>query len=355
MYQFIDRLRMPLAQGGYGLLGATTRFDVTAHSLDGHMAQRLVGEHSDWVNLAHTFNGAGQGGNLLFPCKARVALSVELFRRLFGAPDNQITNIVSEPGLDMVPSPFTGPRLGPIQGIFAEDQTPVPPLFLAGNHLVGVQVDSLAVHRAFEALNATAAVDYAVMREVLRASSHDDLASPEAATNWLAALFPGAGAAPTIANGDREALHDAAIKLGDFLQGPGSGAYQFVSLVGMSQNDLAALAMQDTAEGRAARYAMLNGVPFTVSGANYGTLTAGATYDVDNFSAEHWRQRAEYFQHQMGCNTQHALGQRSSARLVRRYGQPAGLRAVHKPDADRRTDRCAVPQRPDERDVCGAR
>jgi hypothetical protein len=184
MYDFIEQLRTPVQQGGYGIQDFTqVAFDVVGHSLGGHLVQRLASEHPEWINQAFTLNGAGLGANLsLGFTVAAIANAIRSAWLTFHGSAADATNIIGEPGIDIVPSAATGPRLGDPVVIFQEDQGVLagPP----GNHGIEFQVDALMVYRVFEALAGTAQFDAAAVRDILRAGSNDNFSSLEAAINF---------------------------------------------------------------------------------------------------------------------------------------------------------------------------
>lgn len=294
MYGFLQQLRAPIATGGYDLFGPLTRFDAVGHSLAGHLVQRLSAQNPAWVHAAFTFNGAGLGGHLGDgPGAVGYALGVQLVWKMFGGPSSVVANILSEPGIEVVPSIFTGPRLGTFEEIFTEDQTPVPPYYAVGNHLIGPQIDALAVYRTFEAVTGAEHFNLQDMRTILRAASNLNLASLETALGWLAQVFPGDGISSPIASEDREALHLTAQRI--FAAVNGNTAYHLVDLAALSSDALKLRASQDTADGRAARYALVNGVSFIVTGADYSTIAASERYALDAGSDSYWNDRVANF------------------------------------------------------------
>ena len=288
MYDFIELLRTPQSQGGYGIGNFTqVDFDVVGHSLGGHLVQRLVSEHPDWISQAYTFNGAGLGANLSqgFTVAALTNALRSAWLTFDGSPTDA-TNIIGEPGIDIVPSAATGPRLGDPVVIFQEDQGTFA---IPGNHGIEFQVDALVVYRVFEALAGTAQFDAAAVRDILRACSNDNFASLEAAISFVNTL-PDVGSSVRVTTGQRENLHATAIALEAALSAPPSGVtFGLQSLVKLAPDLIAALAGGDTVNGRAARYALAQGMPFLVTGVTYG-----AEYDLANFTAEYLSDRAQY-------------------------------------------------------------
>jgi len=192
------------------------RFDVAGHSLGGHLVQLLAREHPEMVNQAYTFNGAGLG-NALALQPADIAITC-------------VPNVISEPGLAVVPNWITGPRLGAAHEIFIENQA-----YPWQNHLIGAAVDTLALYRAFESLVGSLQFDKEAVTNILRAASRDSLSSLETAANWLIALFPDvagiSGAiSGNVAVNDRSTLHDMVIGLGNYFSLPSTPAHTFTSL-----------------------------------------------------------------------------------------------------------------------------
>ena len=110
------------------------------------------------VNQAYTFNGAGLG-NALALQPADIAITC-------------VPNVISEPGLAVVPNWITGPRLGAAHEIFIENQA-----YPWQNHLIGAAVDTLALYRAFESLVGSLQFDKEAVTNILRAASRDSLSS----------------------------------------------------------------------------------------------------------------------------------------------------------------------------------
>lgn len=306
MYGFISRLRTPVSEGGYGLFTDMPQLDVTGHSLGGHLVQRLAAEHPEWINQGFTFNGARLGSD--GPSSVPVTVGIQAIWSMFGGPPSSVTNVLSEPGIEMVPSAFTGLRAGVAQDIFAEDQTLVPPFFVAGNHLIEYQVDALNVYRVFEQLMGADPLDPAGMQAILCAASCENLASLETALEWVAQLFPATNVSAVIATGDRETLHATANALAANLAADTGSSYSLMSLLGQSSQTLESLAQQDTAQGRAVRYALIQGIPFVVNGADYDTLAGSSRFDADTFTADYWQQRVKYFQLLMARNAEDVSG-----------------------------------------------
>lgn len=283
MYDFIEHLQTPVLQGGYGI----GNFNVVGHSLGGHLVQRLASEHPEWINQAFTFNGAGLGANLSrgFALAAITNALRSAWLTFHGSPTDA-TNIIGEPGIDIVPSAATGPRLGDPVVIFQEDQGPIA---IPGNHGVEFQVDALVVYRVFELLAGTAQFDAKAVRDILRAGSNDNFSSLEAAVTFVNAL-PGVGSSIPVTTGQREDLHARAISLAVTLSAPPPGVtFGLQSLVNLAPDSIAAMAGGDTVQGRAARYALAQGMPFLVTGVTYGPK-----YDLTNFTAEYLFDRALY-------------------------------------------------------------
>jgi Ca2+-binding RTX toxin-like protein len=296
---FVDRLTLPEAQGGYGLTLPNGSLDATGHSLGGHLVQALVSARPEPLHAGYTFNGGGLGVNLNNPV-ANIVLALRAAWEQFGGVPTNVTNVIGEAGLEVVPTALTGPSVGDIAEVFTEKQT-LP----WQDHSMAQLVDSLIVFRAFEALVGRAQFDLDTVSTILRAASASPLASLENVMNALASLFPASGASSTIAFADRGGLHQSADRLTSHLTGPGGtgGSYDVINLL-QSPTQLAAVASQDDAQGLAYRYALVNAVPFVVGGVDYAALFNGTgRYDATNFSAEYLAARAQYLAAQFDANT----------------------------------------------------
>jgi Ca2+-binding RTX toxin-like protein len=299
LLQFVDSLTRPLAQGGYGLTLPDGSLDATGHSLGGHLVQALASARPELLHAGYTFNGVGLGVNLTNPA-ANIALALRAAWEWFGGVPTNVTNVIGEAGLEVVPTWLTGPKVGDIAEVFTEKQT-LP----WQDHYMAQLVDSLIVFRAFEALVGTAQFELDTVSTILRAASATPTASLETVMNALASLFPASGASSTIAFADRGGLHQSADRLTSHLTGPGGtgGSYDVINLL-QSSTQLAAVASQDDAQGLAYRYALVNAVPFVVGGVDYAALFNGTgRYDATNFSAEYLAARAQYLAAQFDANT----------------------------------------------------
>ncbi len=227
-----------------------TKFDVVGHSLGGHLAQILASYHPERVGSVVTLNGAGVGTS--GPRIVAAAL-IAGWRTQGGVPANvDVTNVIGEAGLEIVPSVLTGPKLGPEQEIFIEDQTTLVPFSALANHSLAPQVDALTVYRVFERLVGAASLDLDELARILRASADDPFESLENALNMLGRLLD-VGNSATSAS--RESLHSVAAEAYDAIvaaQDDGA-AFTLTSLTGMSVTYLAAQALRADDTGLAFR------------------------------------------------------------------------------------------------------
>jgi Ca2+-binding RTX toxin-like protein len=296
LHTFVSNLTKPIGQGGYGFAFGPGSLDATGHSLGGHLVQALMSWQPSLIHQGYTFNGAGMGGSPLNSAAEAVHALRLAWLQTKGFSTN-ILNVIGDAGLEVVPS-LSGPKAGPVETMFIESQ-----VLPTDNHSLALQVDSLMVYRAFEALTGTSQFKVDTVTDILRASTASPLASLETVVDWFAAMFPSSGASSAVPLGDRNALHLAASNLTSYLTGPGAGSYTLVGLQGISST-LASSAAQNDAQGLALRYAMLNAIPFIVGGVDYAALfNQGHRYDAANFSSDYLSDRAQYLQALFDANT----------------------------------------------------
>jgi Ca2+-binding RTX toxin-like protein len=74
------------------------------------------------------------------------------------------------------------------------------------------------------------------------------------------------------------------------------------TIVSMQQGDTASIALQDTVEGRAYRFALVHALPFAIVGDVTNTAAASSEYDLENFTEQYLQDRANYLSNLLTYN-----------------------------------------------------
>ncbi|MEW8693438.1 MAG: hypothetical protein AB2535_20575, partial [Candidatus Thiodiazotropha endolucinida] len=137
---YLEVLARTTLDTGLGELGANARIDITGHSLGGHLAMLFSVMFPEAVNHVYTYNGAGLGG-----IGAQI-LDLAGYNGVI--PSHQVTNIVSDQGVDRTAG--LGYAIGDTERIFIEQGSGIH------NHSIANAVDSLAVYNLLASIDANA-------------------------------------------------------------------------------------------------------------------------------------------------------------------------------------------------------
>jgi Ca2+-binding RTX toxin-like protein len=240
-------------------------FTVAGHSLGGWLAEGLAVDFAASIEHTYVYNspglfGAGFGDLLQ-------QINDALGTSFLSVPNlANLTNIRASAGLSFIAG--LGQPLSPPIGIVTEDQTQsdVPNPAGSRNHSQRVLTDSLAVYTLFAELSSSLTVEN--IGAILNASGNRNAMTLEDAVNALGDLFQ-AGSAIEVAD-DRDALYTRIQAIRD------SAGYQlavqvrdFITVQPLTEFDAATIAAQsraDTPDGLAYRYALVNLLPFALTG-----------------------------------------------------------------------------------------
>ncbi len=263
----------------------------TGHSLGGHLATAFTRLFSGWTTEAVTFNGAGYPTGAI-PGLSGTALQniPNLFALLGGDaffPSTSITNIYGDKNIEFVTmdSFFGLQQPGGHQPMYIEQDTVYASLF---GHGMGQMADSAAIFDLLLRLdgslaNASAASIVSKLNSLFEAASNDTAFSLESLVGALGRLFTGNG---LLAQDDRESLYDliGAIKQTTLYQ-QSEGLLTIQPLTEFDAATIAAQSRADTPDGLAYRYALVNLLPFALTGdaslyAGHNTTGAHDLYRV---------------------------------------------------------------------------
>ncbi|MCU7805079.1 MAG: hypothetical protein KZQ96_17970 [Candidatus Thiodiazotropha sp. (ex Lucinoma borealis)] len=156
---------------GLGKLDSNTAVDITGHSLGGHLAMLFTVMFPDVIDHVYTYNGAGLGGI------GAELLDLAGFNAVI--PSHQVTNIVSDQGLDMTAG--VGYVIGDTDRIFIEEGGGIH------NHSVATAVDSLAIYNLLSAIDSN--VDLTYLTPLLEAAANQPAPSLESIVRSLSDLL----------------------------------------------------------------------------------------------------------------------------------------------------------------------
>lgn len=238
-------------------------FTVSGHSLGGFLAGALTLDFPTDISHAYLYNAPGVGGGILPGLMALMGLEAEPTLNL-----SLVSNLIADAGFS-----FTA-GLGLDWGVpipaGIEDQAPN---YLA-NHSIIPLTDALAVYALFGELSSSA--NMADIGAILNAATNQNDMTLESMVNALGDMF-GAGSAITGNEDDlRDALYTRIVAIRN------SAGYQaaqqtadFITLISLDPTDpaqpadptqLANHALSDTPDGLAYRYALVNLLPFVITG-----------------------------------------------------------------------------------------
>ncbi len=249
-------------------LSTLTNITVTGHSLGGalvQMYQRIFGSTG-----VDTFNSVGIG-NPTSPI-------FDQLTTMLGLPSGSFSSGTGDHLL--VPGEIASTLPGTVMGnpqieVFSETQN----TNVVSAHLMTYVTDSLAVYNLLAKIDPTLDTSpngLSTITDILKASSNIADRSLESTIAALGKVFmvPSASSVDStnVFNLDRDKLYIALTDIQAKLQ----SGYSIVSLVGKDAATLTANAQSDIAY----RYALVNSMPFVVTGADYNTLNAFGEFDV---------------------------------------------------------------------------
>ena len=297
---FIDGLptlfQLPVVQGlGIEGLDSSTPITLAGHSLGGHLVQAFVRLFPLQLVDAYTYNGAGinsgqNGFDKLADLLSGIASPISVNPGINS--DNLVSNIIAEPGAEA--TAIVGQHLG---------QAPVYLFIEEGdfldNHSKDRLTDSLAVYDMLSTLDNSLSI--AEITGILYAASNSPEESLENAINGIV-KFLGLSV-PEVGIGDRDALYSSVqtIVSGDGVE----DSYSISSIA----TDIVSLAAQDTIEGQAYRYALVNLLPFvvtssSVTAANTNEYNLNGTNGSRLYSDQYLQDRSKFLSLILTRNTQ---------------------------------------------------
>ena len=257
---------------GIDQIDETTIFDVTGHSLGGHLAAAFSFIFSSNTSAAHVYNAPGF---------TATPLVQDLFAALGSAipsSSSLIQKIIADKGLEIVPA--TGTLPGTEQRVFIEEQT--SPL---GNHRIRTLADSLAVYDLLAKIDPD--IDIDVGRDILESASNVAAPSLENIVNALGDLFR--KGTPISGTDDRQQLYARIIEIRDDIEGKGNSfSVDINQLAGLSEGDLVTNAKASIAF----RYALTRLNPFVIEGDDSIYAPFQGELELENFSKQFLEDRA---------------------------------------------------------------
>jgi Ca2+-binding RTX toxin-like protein len=231
--------------GATGLLDTplSGEIDIVGHSLGGHLAIAFGRLFPGNVTQIYTYNAPG----------FHDALS-----RDFWGEMEQLTGVTVSSFQDGKVTNLFGSELNIIAGYADDHGTPQEVCLENNTHSIVDLTDSLAVYSLFAGI--TPSLTMEDISGIIRADAHQPDMALETTVQKLADVL--LSNAPEISGGDREALYRGIQSMQGFV----GGNITIASLAGLSESALASLAEVQNESGLAARYALVNLNPFTVSG-----------------------------------------------------------------------------------------
>jgi Ca2+-binding RTX toxin-like protein/pimeloyl-ACP methyl ester carboxylesterase len=279
---------------GTALFQLGMEIDLAGHSLGGHLAmlaQRLFPAVFDDVV---TVNAAG-----FYPITSVLKRPLsEAVLSQFGEWDgDKIIRIESEgDGISELAQTKPGSEL-----IVGMETRPSPLNSFGANHSIANIADGFALTEALGKLDSRYADDARIIRTLFDQSSETPVSTYENLLDSLRNLILGAGQTATTLDdiGTEGQLgvsrNDFYLNLTALLESDA-----FLSLVGnvniVTVGSLASSAQLDTADGYAHRYALVNFIPFAITGSPslYEQHTTGGVLNAENFSDDYLEDRAAF-------------------------------------------------------------
>ena len=251
----------------------THSFTVSGHSLGGYLAVGLEADFGTDIGEAYLYNAPGLNGVL----GSGTALILNAFGITAPVDLSKIHNLKADAGIS--PIAGLGAQVAPTIAIAIENQflsdVSDPPLSL--NHSQRVLTDSLALYAIFARIDPAASVD--AITRILKTSSLQNGNTLETTLDALRTLFQqnyqyghlDYDAVPTLTGGSAVDRNDYYVNLHSLQTWWEAGPFKATGLsiqplAVYSGTQIASMALADTADGLAYRYALDKLNPFAVTG-----------------------------------------------------------------------------------------
>jgi hypothetical protein len=261
----------------------------TGHSLGGYLALVAAYAQPDLLENVYTYNGAGITGlDQFFLATVLPWLNSQSSNPL---GSHNTTHIYADKGLELASGLWFN-RPGSYQTMFIENEH-----FLSvENHSIERMVESLSMYRVLNLLDSTA--DTNSIYELLDAAASVPLISLETVVNQLGDMLGGNLALAANKN-DIELFYQEVNALVNTAQ----SQTNIIFLANSNAQSIAAIASQNTEEGRAYRYALVNATSFTLLTNIAGAAIASSDYDLANYTEQYLQDRAQYLSNLLHYNT----------------------------------------------------
>ena len=292
---------------GLGKLSPTAKINVVGHSLVGSLAMAFVNLFPNAVAHAYTFNGAGLGG-----------AGIELIDRITGVQSsvasNLVTNLIADPNNDFTAG--VGTVLGETKRSFIEKQS-----LAFSDHSMGLLTDSLALQSLLARIDPSLTLDK--LNILLKSASADPANTLELTLDALRTLFQKNyqygqleyDAVPTMVGDGATARNAYYVNLQSLQTWWKDSPFTGLSIQPLAEvngSQIATLALADTAEGMAYRYALYKLNPFVVTGSSalYDGINAhnelklySPASNTGHFTEQYLRDRAAMLTWKLGFGT----------------------------------------------------
>ncbi len=290
-YYFIEELDPIVVKEEEALISNTEKIIVSGHSLGGHLAAVATLLFPDLVEAAYTYNGAGNNGPLSKQIAFTAIAQITGNGHPGAVPTDKIIGLQSEssaPGDDAdAVTEFAGDPFSPQREIIVEVQGAFG---LAGHSKVQL-ADSLKLYDLFATLDAN--VSEGIIAQILVSASNVAEESIESLTESLAAVFGIDVSLPIFVDTEPPTARDQYHQLVESI-------HQVVSVelhggdfvIESIPTDIATLAIPDTLQARAYRYALEELNSFAIYSDTHSTAMDDPKYDASNYSKQYLNDRA---------------------------------------------------------------
>jgi Ca2+-binding RTX toxin-like protein len=237
-------------------------FTVSGHSLGGYLAVGLEAEFGANIGQAYLYNAPGINGL----AGGVTAWILDKFGITAPVDASKILNIKADTGTSLIAG--LGAQVAPAIAIHIEDQffsdVANPPL--SRNHSQRVLTDALALYAAHAQVDPVASIE--TITHIIEASSNLNANTLEIALDNLRELLLGATVPGTVPE-SREGYYANLYQLTDWLAARNQNGASALKLDGLAVHGGTAVAgksQQNNADGLAYRYALVNLLPFAITG-----------------------------------------------------------------------------------------